>query len=218
MLSPTAVAVREEVARHKMVLEQIAQRDITDERVLKAMQKIPRHFFVPDEMKKMAHDDNPLPIGHEQTISQPYMVAAMTTLLTRLIPDGSKVLEIGSGSGYQTAILVHMGYEVHSIELVPELLEQSKKVLQKLDLMPASMTCGDGHLGIKEEAPYDGIIAAACAKTLPKAWKQQIGEGGVIVAPVNTLTGQHLCRWQKQQGKLNKEKVMVVRFVPLVRT
>lgn len=217
MLSPTAVAVREEVARHKMVLEQIAQRDITDERVLKAMQKIPRHFFVPDEMKKMAHDDNPLPIGHEQTISQPYMVAAMTTLLTRLIPDGSKVLEIGSGSGYQTAILVHMGYEVHSIELLPELLEQSKKVLQELDLMPTSMTCGDGHLGIKEKAPYDGIIAAACAKKLPKAWKQQLAEDGVIVAPISTITGQHLFKWQKQQGKLSKERVMAVRFVPLVR-
>lgn len=217
MLSPTAVAVREEVARHKMVLEQIAQRDISDARVLEAMQKIPRHFFVPDEMKKMAHDDNPLPIGHEQTISQPYMVAAMTTLLTRLIPDGSKVLEIGSGSGYQTAILVHMGYEVHSIELLPELLEQSKKVLQELDLMPTSMTCGDGHLGIKEKAPYDGIIAAACAKKLPKAWKQQLAEDGVIVAPISTITGQHLFKWQKQQGKLSKERVMAVRFVPLVR-
>jgi protein-L-isoaspartate(D-aspartate) O-methyltransferase len=217
LLSPTAVAVREEVARHKMVLEQIAQRDISDARVLEAMQKIPRHFFVPDEMKKMAHDDNPLPIGHEQTISQPYMVAAMTTLLTRLIPDGSKVLEIGSGSGYQTAILVHMGYEVHSIELLPELLEQSKKVLQELDLMPTSMTCGDGHLGIKEKAPYDGIIAAACAKKLPKAWKQQLAEDGVIVAPISTITGQHLFKWQKQQGKLSKERVMAVRFVPLVR-
>jgi len=200
-----------------MVLEQIAQRDISDARVLEAMQKIPRHFFVPDEMKKMAHDDNPLPIGHEQTISQPYMVAAMTTLLTRLIPDGSKVLEIGSGSGYQTAILVHMGYEVHSIELLPELLEQSKKVLQELDLMPTSMTCGDGHLGIKEKAPYDGIIAAACAKKLPKAWKQQLAEDGVIVAPISTITGQHLFKWQKQQGKLSKERVMAVRFVPLVR-
>ena len=217
MLLPTAVAVREEAARHRMVLEQIAQRDITDERVLKTMQKIPRHLFVPDDMKKMAHDDNPLPIGHEQTISQPYMVAAMTSLLTRIIPDGSKVLEIGSGSGYQTAILVHMGYEVHSIELVPELMEQSKKILQALDLMPASMTCGDGHLGLLEVGPFDGIIAAACAKKLPKAWKQQLAEQGAIVAPMNTINGQHLFRWLKNQGKLSRKKVMGVRFVPLVR-
>ena len=110
-----------------------------------------------------------------------------------------------------------MGYEVHSIELVPELLEQSKKVLQKLDLLPASMTCGDGHLGLSKKGSFAGIIAAACANKLPKAWKKQLAEQGVIVAPIGTITGQHLFRWQKQQGKLSRKKVMGVRFVPLVK-
>ena len=154
-----------------MVDEQLLTRDIEDQRVLKAMQSVPRHAFVPEGIRASAHMDNPLPIGHDQTISQPYIVALMTQLLAQKVPVGGRILEIGSGSGYQTAILVSMGFEVHCIEVIPELVQPSREALSSIGLEPASMIIGDGHLGMSAKAPFDGILAAACARKLPKAWR-----------------------------------------------
>ena len=206
------------LARKRMLDEQLRSRDIEDERVLEAMQSVPRHVFVPEGIRASAHMDNPLPIGHDQTISQPYIVALMTQLLAKKVPVGGRILEIGSGSGYQTAILVSMGFEVHCIEVVPELVEPSRKVLSSIGLKPESMNVGDGHLGMPDKAPYDGILAAACARKLPKEWRKQLKDGGVIVAPVKRSSGQYLFRWTKQGRALKRENIIPVRFVPLIKS
>ena len=203
--------------RNRMVDEQLAARDISDESVLSAMRKVPRHLFLPDALQTSAYLDRPLPIGHDQTISQPYMVALMTQILAAGIQPGGRILEIGSGCGYQTAILVSMGYQVHCIEIIPELLESSRERLSSLKLEPSSMQVGDGHLGLESHAPYDGILAAACARKLPKAWRTQLTEGGVIVAPVKRPSGQHLFSWKKTGRVLKRKHVCAVRFVPLVK-
>ncbi len=201
-----------------MVDEQLLARDIEDQRVLKAMQSVPRHAFVPEGIRASAHMDNPLPIGHDQTISQPYIVALMTQLLAQKVPVGGRILEIGSGSGYQTAILVSMGFEVHCIEVIPELVQPSREALSSIGLEPASMNIGDGHLGMSAKAPFDGILAAACARKLPKAWRNQLKEGGVIVAPVKRSSGQYLFRWTKKGRALKRENIIPVRFVPLLKS
>ncbi|MCS5535667.1 MAG: protein-L-isoaspartate(D-aspartate) O-methyltransferase [Candidatus Poseidoniales archaeon] len=201
-----------------MVDEQLLARDIEDQRVLKAMQSVPRHAFVPEGIRASAHMDNPLPIGHDQTISQPYIVALMTQLLAQKVPVGGRILEIGSGSGYQTAILVSMGFEVHCIEVIPELVQPSREALSSIGLEPASMIIGDGHLGMSAKAPFDGILAAACARKLPKAWRNQLKEGGVIVAPVKRSSGQYLFRWTKKGRALKRENIIPVRFVPLLKS
>jgi len=201
-----------------MVDEQLLTRDIEDQRVLKAMQSVPRHAFVPEGIRASAHMDNPLPIGHDQTISQPYIVALMTQLLAQKVPVGGRILEIGSGSGYQTAILVSMGFEVHCIEVIPELVQPSREALSSIGLEPASMIIGDGHLGMSAKAPFDGILAAACARKLPKAWRNQLKEGGVIVAPVKRSSGQYLFRWTKNGRALKRENIIPVRFVPLLKS
>ena len=201
-----------------MVDEQLLTRDIEDQRVLKAMQSVPRHAFVPEGIRASAHMDNPLPIGHDQTISQPYIVALMTQLLAQKVPVGGRILEIGSGSGYQTAILVSMGFEVHCIEVIPELVQPSREALSSIGLEPASMIIGDGHLGMSAKAPFDGILAAACARKLPKAWRNQLKEGGVIVAPVKRSSGQYLFRWTKKGRALKRENIIPVRFVPLLKS
>ena len=201
-----------------MVDEQLLTRDIVDKRVLKAMQSVPRHAFVPEGIRASAHMDNPLPIGHDQTISQPYIVALMTQLLAQKVPVGGRILEIGSGSGYQTAILVSMGFEVHCIEVIPELVQPSREALSSIGLEPASMIIGDGHLGMSAKAPFDGILAAACARKLPKAWRNQLKEGGVIVAPVKRSSGQYLFRWTKNGRALKRENIIPVRFVPLLKS
>jgi protein-L-isoaspartate(D-aspartate) O-methyltransferase len=200
-----------------MVDEQLLTRDIEDQRVLKAMQSVPRHAFVPEGIRASAHMDNPLPIGHDQTISQPYIVALMTQLLAQKVPVGGRILEIGSGSGYQTAILVSMGFEVHCIEVIPELVQPSREALSSIGLEPASMIIGDGHMGRSAKAPFDGILAAACARKLPKAWRNQLKEGGVIVAPVKRSSGQYLFRWTKKGRALKRENIIPVRFVPLLK-
>ena len=199
-----------------MVRDQIEAEGITNERVLAAMCHVPRHRFISSKMHRMAHQDRPLPIDYGQTISQPRMVAIMSSLLAGL-PKGAKVLEIGSGSGYQTAILVHMGFEVHAVELLDELAQRSAPLLDELDLAPASLTVGDGHLGLPEQAPYDAILAAACARRLPRVWRSQIVDGGVIIAPVERFGGQKLMRWKKEGRRLKRTKVCDVVFVPLVK-
>ena len=169
--------------REAMVDKQLVARGISDERVLAAMREIPRHRFVPASKLGLAYADRPVPIGSGQTISQPYIVAIMSSLLSEL-EEGSKVLEIGSGSGYQTAVLVHMGLEVHAVEILSDLAEASMARLEELELAPASLRVANGQEGLPEHAPYDAIIAAACAKRMPVAWSQQIASRGIIVAPM----------------------------------
>ena len=202
--------------REAMVDRQLVARGISDERVLAAMREIPRHRFVPASRLSLAYSDRPVPIGSGQTISQPYIVAIMSSLLGEL-GEGSKVLEIGSGSGYQTAVLVHMGLEVHAVEILPDLAETSMARLEELELAPASLRVANGQEGLPEHAPYDAIIAAACAKRMPVAWPQQIASFGIIVAPMGRWRGQRLVKWDEKDGALHRSDVCNVRFVPLVR-
>ena len=202
--------------REAMVDRQLVARGISDKRVLAAMREIPRHLFVPASRLSLAYSDRPVPIGSGQTISQPYIVAIMSSLLSEL-EEGSKVLEIGSGSGYQTAVLVHMGLEVHAVEILSDLAEASMVRLEKLELAPASLRVANGQDGLPEHAPYDAIIAAACAKRMPVAWSQQIASRGIIVAPMSRWRGQRLVKWDEKDGALHRSDVCNVRFVPLVR-
>jgi len=202
--------------RKAMVDRQLVARGISDERVLAAMREIPRHRFVPASRLSMSYSDRPVPIGSGQTISQPYIVAIMSSLLSEL-EEGSKVLEIGSGSGYQPAVLVHMGLEVHAVEILPDLAETSMARLEELELAPASLRVANGQEGLPEHAPYDAIIAAACAKRMPVAWPQQIASCGIIVAPMGRWRGQRLVKWDEKDGALHRSDVCNVRFVPLVR-
>ena len=202
--------------RKAMVDRQLVARGISDERVLAAMREIPRHRFVPASRLSMSYSDRPVPIGSGQTISQPYIVAIMSSLLSEL-EEGSKVLEIGSGSGYQTAVLVHMGLEVHAVEILSDLAEASMARLEELELAPASLRVANGQEGLPEHAPYDAIIAAACAKRIPVAWPQQIASRGIIVAPMGRWRGQRLVKWDEKAGALHRSDVCNVRFVPRVR-
>ena len=203
-------------SRERMVQEQIVARGLTDERVLAAMRAVSRHEFVPSESIAEAYVDSPLSIGFGQTISQPYMVAYMSEQLTG-IPEGAKVLELGTGSGYQAAVLVEMGFEVHTIERIPELAETARATLDRLGLSPASLNVSDGHAGWPREAPYSAIIATACARSVPEEWSKQVEPGGVIIAPIQRRLGrQMLVRITKRSSGLDTQNLCPVRFVPLV--
>jgi protein-L-isoaspartate(D-aspartate) O-methyltransferase len=207
---------QKESDRNRMVDEQIVKRGIKNPRVLSAMREVPRHLFVPESEVHNAYLDKPLPIGERQTISQPYMVAYMSELLADL-PEGSKILEVGTGSGYQTAILVHMGFEVHSIERLKSLAMKAELTLKQCGLSPREITVGDGHLGKPEEVPFAGIIVAACAEKPPQTWVDQLSEGGVMVTPVKRrLKSQVLLVGKKEGGRLRTRDVENVKFVPLV--
>jgi protein-L-isoaspartate(D-aspartate) O-methyltransferase len=204
-------------AREDMVERQLVARGIHVKAVLDAMREVPRERFVPTESSERAHCDQAIGIAAGQTISQPFIVARMSELIATL-PEGSKVLEIGAGSGYQTAILVHMGFEVHAVELVAELAEEARERLAELGLSPASLTVADGRRGLVENAPYDGVIAAAFIKRLPKAWTRQLAPEGLIIAPIGRKGNQMLCEWRLMpDGRLQKKSMEPVRFVPLVR-
>ncbi len=198
-----------------MIEQQIKARGITCLRTLQAMKLVPRHHFVLDQAESMAYDDTPLAIGHGQTISQPYMVALMTSQFGGL-PSGSRILEIGSGCGYQTAILIAMGFEVISIEIVENLVKMAKINLSKLNMHNASLHIQDGKRGFPSRMPYAGILAAACASKLPQAWLDQLGEGGILIAPVEQDTSQFLMKIEKNNGEFIQSKLCEVRFVPLV--
>ncbi|MEJ5198543.1 MAG: protein-L-isoaspartate(D-aspartate) O-methyltransferase [Anaerolineae bacterium] len=190
--------------------------DITDHAVRMAMLKVPRHLFVPAQYRDRAYDDAPLPIGHGQTISQPYIVALMTQAL-RLTPT-SRVLEIGTGSGYQAAILAQITPHVWSVETVPELAESARQRLQGLGY-PVQIKVGDGRLGWPEHAPYDAIIVTAAATDVPPALAAQLAEGGRMVIPVGeTSWDQTLWLIHKEHGHFRREFLAEVRFVPLVAT
>ena len=200
--------------RSEMVKEQIAERGIVDRRVLKAMQEVPREDFVPENMKASAYDDNPLPIGNGQTISQPYIVAEMTELLE--LKGNEKVLEIGTGSGYQAAILSKLAKKVITIERVKELADKTRKLLQKQGCANVEVVFGDGTKGYAAEAPYDAIIVTAAAEKIPNKLIEQLAENGRLVAPVGPRYAQELIRLRKRNGKLEEDYHGGVIFVPLI--
>lgn len=205
-----------ESLRHRMVEEQIIRRGVTNPLVISAMKKVPRHLFVPKDLIHKAYEDRPLPIGHEQTISQPYIVAYMTQAL-RLV-GGEKVLEIGTGCGYQAAVLAEIAKEVYTIERIAELAEKAKNTLKSLNYNNVHVVVGDGTLGLDEFAPYDAIIVTAGGPKIPKTLIEQLKVGGSLVMPVGEYKyGQTLTRITKGvNGKINEEKLIDVLFVPLI--
>lgn len=198
-----------------MVNEQLRARGLTDERVCQAMINVPRHRFVPHIRVDEAYADKALPTAEGQTISQPYMVALMTELLW--INPGHKVLEIGTGSGYQTAILAELGATVVTVERVPGLLESAKRILSELELDSSiHFVEGDGTLGYADAAPYDRILVTAGARHLPEALKVQLADGGRIVVPVGGRYEQRLLVYTLNDGRWSKAKSVACRFVPLI--
>ena len=202
--------------RRRMVASQLAGRDIKDQRVLAAMGKVPREEFVPADQRPFAYDDRPLPIGEGQTISQPYIVALMTELLE--IKPGDKALEIGTGSGYQAAILAELGADVYTIEILPALAQRAEQTLKRLGYTAVKVKTGDGYLGWPEHAPFDAIIVTCAPEEVPKPLADQLREGGRMVVPVGPQwTSQTLYLLRKQEGKLTQQSVIPVLFVPMVR-
>lgn len=201
-------------ARENMVSDQIAARRIDNEAVLAAMRTIPRHRFVPDDMVPLAYRDHPLPIGYGQTISQPYIVALMTQTLNP--QPGQKILEIGTGSGYQAAVLAEMGVEVYTIEIIPELADQAALRLENLGYTNVNTLTADGYFGWPEFAPFDAIIVTAAPDHLPQPLANQVAEGGRIVIPIGPVGFlQTLWLFEKVDGELQATNLGGVTFVPL---
>ena len=201
-------------ARTEMIENQIRRRGIDDARVLKSFQSVPRHFFVPEEYQEDAYADHPLPIGNGQTISQPYIVALMTSVLD--LEGNEKVLEIGTGSGYQTAILADLAKEVHSVERIAGLSDLAKNNLRPLKLENVYLHVGDGSLGWPDAAPYDRILVTAAAPDIPDEVLEQLDDGGRIVCPLGGRWRQILEVWQKDKDRIKKEQILPVVFVPLL--
>ncbi len=202
--------------RKKMIENQIVSRGVTDESVLSVMSDIPRHLFIDESQWSIAYSDGPLPIGHGQTISQPYIVAFMTELLQ---PDSHHVvLEIGTGSGYQAAVLAKLVHHVFTIEIVPELGRSAQKTLKRLGYENVSVRIGDGYKGWPKEAPFDRIILTAAPEEVPKALVDQLKPGGRMVLPVGPRWwGQDLLVIEKDlTGEVIEKKTLPVRFVPMV--
>jgi protein-L-isoaspartate(D-aspartate) O-methyltransferase len=201
--------------RERMVDTQIAARGVKDEKVLAAMRKVPRHLFVPENMKLYAYQDEPLLIGEGQTISQPYIVAYMSEALQ--LRGHERVLEVGTGSGYQAAILAEIVKEVFSVELLKSLSLHAQDILKNLNYKNIHFRVGDGTLGWKEHAPYDAIIVTAAPPKVPKALQDQLTTGGRMVIPVGAAF-QELVLVTKEKRKFKKKKLLPVRFVPLITT
>ena len=200
--------------REKMVETQIKARGVKDPRVLSAMLKVERHRFVPEKYFDSAYSDQPLPIGEGQTISQPYIVALMTELLE--LKGKEKVLEIGTGSGYQAAILAELAEEVYTIEIIEPLASTARKRLSELSYQNIKVKSGDGYLGWPEAAPFDAIIVTAAPDHIPKPLIDQLREGGRMVVPVGAYT-QELMKIIKRSGKVETTNVIPVLFVPMTR-
>jgi protein-L-isoaspartate(D-aspartate) O-methyltransferase len=201
-------------ARRDMVEMQIRGRGVRDERILAAMAAVPRHLFVAPELRFRAYHDGPLPIGEGQTISQPFMVA-LTCQRAQVGPD-ARVLEVGCGSGYQAAVLAHLGEEVWAIERIPELAERARKNLESAGVDNVHVLVGDGTLGHPAAAPYDAIVVAAGAPRVPPALVEQLGEGGHLVIPVGSRHMQSLRILTKRHGKTTEVGSEACVFVPLV--
>ena len=207
------IANQREKEAEEMVQTQIKERGIDDERVLKAMRVTPRHLFVPDEYQQLAYADGPLPIGYDQTISQPYIVALMSELLE--LKGGESVLEIGTGSGYQAAVLAQLAKSVYSIEIVEPLAESSAVVLKKLGHSNVRVRYGDGYQGWPEEAPFDRIIVTAAPEEIPQALIDQLAVGGRMVLPVGRHY-QELVLVTKNEKRITRKDIIPVRFVPMI--
>jgi protein-L-isoaspartate(D-aspartate) O-methyltransferase len=200
-------------ARDRMVDEQIIARGIKDLPTINAMRKVQRHLFVPPELSAFAYRDHPLSIGYGQTISQPYIVAYMTDALA-LSPD-DKVLEIGTGSGYQAAILAEIVAEVVTIEIVEPLALAAKNLLENLGYKNVTVIAGDGYKGYPERAPFDAIIVTAAPENIPPPLLEQLAEGGRMIIPVGPVQNtQYLVLAEKKKGKIQQKKMLPVRFVP----
>lgn len=202
--------------RFLMVEHQLVARGIRDAHLLEAMRIVPRHLFVPPHLIPQAYADSALPIGQGQTISQPYVVALMTELAT--LEPGKRVLEIGTGSGYQAALLAEMGMEVYSIERLALLTQEAEKRLKQFGyLEQVHLRTGDGSLGWKEEAPFDAILVTAAAPHLPEALTEQLAKGGKLIIPVGeTFFQELLCCTRLPSGELDSRRVEAVAFVPLI--
>jgi len=203
-------------ARKRMVENQIASQGITDSRVLAAMLKVPRHLFVEEALRDQAYGDYSLPIGEGQTISQPYIVALMTEALE--LKGHEKVLEIGTGSGYQAAILAELARWVYSIERHPTLAQRAKRLLEELGYYNVIIRVGDGTKGWAEVAPFEAIIVTAAGPQIPEPFIEQLAEGGRLVMPVGDEWSQTLVKVVKRGGKIHQETLSGVRFVKLVGT
>jgi protein-L-isoaspartate(D-aspartate) O-methyltransferase len=200
--------------RRKMIEEQLVSRGIRDERLLAAMEETPRHRFVPAGLASRSYDDGPLPLGEGQTISQPYMVAEMTQALG--LSGKEKVLEIGTGSGYQTAILCKLALEVITVERIATLISGAEKVLHELKLDNVRFLVGDGTMGVPDEAPFDRVIVTAASPDVPAPLFDQLAEGGIMVIPVGDRWEQDLLQVHKEDGKQRRTFLGGCRFVPLL--
>lgn len=202
--------------RERMVTQQIIARGVKDPGVIAAMRKVPRHLFVPGSNRAFSYGDHPLSIGQGQTISQPYIVAYMTEALELKTED--KVLEIGTGSGYQAAILAELVKEVYTIEIIERLGKRAKKTLKRLGYKNVHVKIGDGYKGWPEKAPFDAVIVTCAPEQVPHALVGQLGEGGRMIIPVGRAGAiQKLVRGIKKEGRLETKQVMHVRFVPMVK-
>ncbi|MFT3868544.1 MAG: protein-L-isoaspartate(D-aspartate) O-methyltransferase [Nibricoccus sp.] len=205
-----------DLQRSEMVRDQIAARGIRDERVLEAMRHVPRHMFVPESEREAAYEDRPLPIGAAQTISQPYIVAYMTEVL-QLPAEGARVLDVGTGSAYQAAVLSAVATAVYSVEIVPRLAERAQALLAELGLSNVEIAVRDGFSGWPEHAPYDGILVAAAADKVPEALLNQLRPGARLVMPVGSLHWQHLVLVTRDLNgeDWTEEELLPVSFVPM---
>ena len=203
--------------RMNMIETQIKKRGITDQTILDAMKKVNRHEYVQENFERLAYSDRPVPIGFGQTISQPYIVAFMSHKLN--VASHHKVLEIGTGSGYQAAVLAELSDHVYTIEIIPELAKRAEKVLKKNDYDNITMRIGDGYKGWPEQAPFDRIMVTAAPKEIPEKLIEQLAPGGIMVLPVGeTVMMQYLWLITKDNdGQIEKEKILPVRFVPMVK-
>ncbi len=205
-----------EAARLDMVSRQLEARGVIEGPVLEAMRRVPRHLFVPDFYLDQAYDDHPLPIGFGQTISQPYIVGLMTEALQ--VTSGDRVLEIGTGSGYQAAVLAEMGTEVYTIEIIPELAEAAARLLASQGYENAQVLNADGYFGWPEHQPFDAIIVTAAPDHLPQPLADQLAEGGRLVIPIGPVGAvQSLWLFVKEEGELSATSLGSVRFVPFTR-
>jgi protein-L-isoaspartate(D-aspartate) O-methyltransferase len=200
--------------RERMVADQIESRGVRNQEILRVMRATPRHLFVPTGVRSMAYEDHPLPIGYGATISQPYVVALMTKLLAPA--KGHRILEIGTGSGYQAAILGQLAAKVYTVEIVPELAQSAAKTLRELGYANVTVRQGDGYKGWPEQAPFDGIIVTAAPPELPEALIAQLARGGRLVAPIGSTWNQELIWIEKAaDGTIKRRSAGPVSFVPM---
>jgi len=197
-----------------MIANQLRARDVRDQRVLDAIGRVERHLFLPEDARSDAYDDHPVPIGHGQTISQPYIVGFMTQALD--LAPGHRVLEIGTGSGYQTAVLAELAREVFTIEVVPELADKARATLSDLGYANVQFRVGDGYDGWPEQAPFDRMLGAAAPREIPPALVEQLTDDGVLVLPVGDWH-QEIKVIQKRGARVESRDVLPVRFVPMIK-